>query len=83
MVFEALIRLELKNKLIMPNIIIEEINRCDMMEEVSVWILKKIVEDFKRLKNIENINEKFYISINLSLKEIESIYIVEKFKLFK
>lgn len=54
-----------------------------MMEEVSVWILKKIVEDFKRLKNIENINEKFYISINLSLKEIESIYIVEKFKLFK
>lgn len=78
--FEALIRLELKNKLIMPNIIIEEINKCDMMEEVSVWILKRIVEDFKRLKNVENINEKFYISINLSLKEIESIYIVETFK---
>ena len=81
--FEALIRLELKNKLIMPNIIIEEINKCDMMEEVSVWILKRIVEDFKSLKNVENINEKFYISINLSLKEIESIYIVEKLKLFK
>lgn len=78
--FEALIRLELKNKLIMPNIIIEEINKCDMMEEVSVWILKRIVEDFKSLKNVENINEKFYISINLSLKEIESIYIVETFK---
>ncbi|OSB11631.1 EAL domain-containing protein [Paraclostridium bifermentans] len=78
--FEALIRLDLKNKLIMPNIIIEEINKCDMMEEVSAWILKRIVEDFKRLKNVENINEKFYISINLSLKEIESIYIVETFK---
>ncbi|WP_419742830.1 EAL domain-containing protein [Paraclostridium dentum] len=78
--FEALIRLQLKNKLIMPNIIIEEINKCDMMEEVSVWILKRIVKDFKSLKNVENINEKFYISINLSLKEIESIYIVETFK---
>lgn len=78
--FEALIRLELKNKLIMPSIIIEEINKCDMMAEVSIWILKRIVEDFKRLKNVENINEKFYISINLSLKEIESIYIVETFK---
>lgn len=78
--FEALIRLELKNKLIMPSIIIEEINKCDMMEEVSIWILRRIVEDFKRLKNVENINEKFYISINLSLKEIESIYIVETFK---
>lgn len=78
--FEALIRLELKNKLIMPNIIIEEINKCDMMEEVSIWILKRIVEDFKSLKNVENINGKFYISINLSLKEIESIYIVETFK---
>ncbi|WP_438637224.1 EAL domain-containing protein, partial [Paraclostridium dentum] len=78
--FEALIRLELKNKLIMPNIIIEEINKCDMMEEVSVWILKRIVEDFKSLQNVENINGKFYISINLSLKEIESIYIVETFK---
>ncbi|GIM33527.1 EAL domain-containing protein [Paraclostridium bifermentans] len=78
--FEALIRLQLKNKLIMPNIIIEEINKCDMMEEVSVWILKRIVKDFKSLKNVENINEKFYISMNLSLKEIESIYIVETFK---
>lgn len=54
-----------------------------MMEEVSAWILKRIVEDFKRLKDVENINEKFYISINLSLKEIKRIYIVEKFKLFK
>ncbi|GAA0090339.1 hypothetical protein UT300009_03650 [Paraclostridium bifermentans] len=78
--FEALIRLQLKNKLIMPNTIIEEINKCDMMEEVSVWILKRTVEDFKSLRNVANINEKFYISINLSLKEIESIYIVETFK---
>lgn len=78
--FEALIRLKLKNKLIMPNIIIEEINKCDMMEEVSIWILKRIVKDFKRLQNIDNISDKFYISINLSLKEIESTYIVETFK---
>ena len=78
--FEALIRLKLKDKLIMPNIIIEEINKCEMMEDLSVYILKRIVKDFNTIKNVENTNDKFYISINLSLKEIESMYIVETFK---
>lgn len=78
--FEALIRLKIKKKLIMPNKIIEEINKCEMMEDLSIYILKRIVKDFNTIKNVENTNDKFYISINLSLKEIESIYIVETFK---
>lgn len=77
--FEALIRLKVKNKLIMPNIIIEETNKCEMMEELSIYILKRIVKDFKTIKKVEHTTDKFYVSINLSLKEIESMYIVEKF----
>ena len=44
--FEALIRCKLNNELIMPNIIIDNIERYDMMGEVSIWILKKIIIDY-------------------------------------
>lgn len=69
--FEGLLRLRLKDKLIMPYIIIDEIEKSNMMNEVSIWILRKIIEDYDILKSNKNISNKLYISMNTSLKEIE------------
>ncbi|MDU1539474.1 MAG: EAL domain-containing protein [Paeniclostridium sordellii] len=78
--FEALIRCKLNNEIIMPNIIIDNIERYDMMGEVSIWILKKIIIDYEEIKNIENLSEEFYISMNMSLKEVEDDNILAQFK---
>ncbi|MGL5312652.1 MAG: EAL domain-containing protein, partial [Peptostreptococcaceae bacterium] len=69
--FEALLRLKENDKLIMPNIIIKEIEESNMMSKVSIWILTKIIEDYKVIESTKNIGNNFYISMNISLKEVE------------
>lgn len=71
--FEGLIRLKENNKLIYPNKFVSEIEDNDMLFEVSIWILKKVIEDYKVLKNYENLKDNnFYVSMNVSLDEIEN-----------
>lgn len=76
--FEALLRLKLKDKIIMPNIIINDIEKADMMSEVSIWILNRLISDYKELSKIKSLSDKFYVSMNISLKEIENADFVEK-----
>lgn len=78
--FEALIRLNVNGKLIMPNIIINELEQCNMMGDLSIWILKKIIKDYCQMKTIDYLEKDFYVSMNVSLKEIENEVICEKFK---
>ncbi|WP_155238264.1 EAL domain-containing protein [Paraclostridium sordellii] len=74
--FEALIRLKLKNKIFMPNNIIKDMEKSNMLGEVSLWILNKILEDYKEISKIRDVIDGFYISMNISLKEIENEYII-------
>ncbi|WP_057554218.1 EAL domain-containing protein [Paraclostridium sordellii] len=74
--FEALIRLKLKNKIFMPNNIIKDMEKSNMLGEVSLWILNKILEDYKEISKIKDVIDGFYISMNISLKEIENEYII-------
>lgn len=78
--FEALIRLNVDGKLIMPNIIINELEQCNMMGDLSIWILNKIIKDYSHMKTIDYLEKDFYVSMNISLKEIEDEVICEKFK---
>ncbi|MDZ4993796.1 EAL domain-containing protein [Clostridium perfringens] len=75
--FEALLRLKLKDKIIMPNIIINDIEKADMMSEVSIWILNRIMINYEELSKIKSLSDKFYVSMNISLKEIENTDFVE------
>ncbi|MCR1849037.1 EAL domain-containing protein [Paeniclostridium sordellii] len=74
--FEALIRLKLKNKIFMPNNIIKDMEKSNMLGEVSLWILNKILDDYKEISKIKDVINGFYISMNISLKEIENEYII-------
>lgn len=69
--FEALLRLRIDDEIIMPNIIINEIEKSNMMNEVSLWILKKLINDYYKISCIGNLENKFYLSMNISLREIE------------
>lgn len=78
--FEGLLRLlDEDNKLIPPFKFIPEIEENDMLFDVSLWILEKAIKDYDKIKNYKSMKYKnFYISINVSLNEIENDLFVKK-----
>ncbi|UXZ08569.1 EAL domain-containing protein [Clostridium perfringens] len=76
--FEALLRLKIEDQVVMPNLIINEIEKADMINDVSIWILNKIISDYGKLTKIRGVSGKFYVSMNISLKEIEDIDFIKK-----
>ncbi|MGX4601149.1 EAL domain-containing protein [Faecalimicrobium sp. JNUCC 81] len=72
--FEALLRLNHpKEGILTPYKFIDEIEKNDMLSEVSIWVLKQVLLDYNKIKKYNNIdNKKFYISMNLTIKEIEN-----------
>jgi EAL domain-containing protein (putative c-di-GMP-specific phosphodiesterase class I) len=72
--FEALLRLNHpKEGILTPYKFINEIEENDMLPEMSIWVLKQVLLDYNKIKKYSNIDsEKFYISINLTIKEIEN-----------
>lgn len=83
--FEALLRLnDSKEGILPPNKFIKEIEDNDMIFDVSLWILKNAVNDYKIIREYKNvINKDFYISINVSLNEIENEKFIKKVKKIK
>lgn len=71
--FEGLLRLMSdKKKLIPPLQFIPEIEKHGMLFDVSLWILQKAIQDYQQIKKYPCMqNNEFYISVNVSLNEIE------------
>ncbi|MGX4601055.1 EAL domain-containing protein [Faecalimicrobium sp. JNUCC 81] len=72
--FEALLRLKDKKLgIVPPYLFIKEIEENDMLFDISIWVLKRAIKEYDIVKKSNNIiNDNFYISINVSLKEIEN-----------
>lgn len=69
--FEGLLRLmQDTNTILSPHHFLSEIEDNDMLFEVSLWILKKIVKAYPLISKHINNKDSFYISMNLSLNEI-------------
>lgn len=80
--FEALLRLQNETKqLIPPFQFISEIENNNMLFEVSLWILKRVIEEYEEIEMYDCVkNQDFYISINVSLNEIEDYRFIEAAK---
>lgn len=71
--FEGLLRLNKYGHILTPYYFLEDIEENDMLFEVSIYILKNAINDYEFISNLENIkNEKIYLSVNMSLNEIEN-----------
>ncbi|WP_294351755.1 EAL domain-containing protein [uncultured Clostridium sp.] len=72
--FETLSRLKnRKGEIISPIVFLDEIDRSGMMTDFSLWVLNKAISDYKIIKNYPNMkNNKFYLSINISPKDLEN-----------
>ena len=78
--FEGLLRLlDEDNRIIPPYKFIPEIEENDMLFDVSLWIIETVIKDYNKIKNFSCVRGKdFYISLNLSLNEIENESFVKK-----
>lgn len=72
--FEALLRLQDEsNQLIPPYRYIPEIENNNMLFEISLWILKRVISEYEEIRTYDCVkNQDFYISINISLNELEN-----------
>lgn len=69
---EALLRKKENDKILTPYYFIKEIEESGMMFDMSLWIIKKVMSDYNIIKNYESFkHEDFYISVNVSFREIE------------
>ncbi|MDU7905268.1 MAG: EAL domain-containing protein [Peptostreptococcaceae bacterium] len=71
--FEGLLRFRKDNKILTPYFFIKDIENNDMLFETSLHILKLAINDYDIIKKYNNMkNDEFYISLNMSLNEIEN-----------
>ena len=69
---EALLRLRKDGKLLTPYHFMKDIEDANMMKEITLWVLKRVIKDYNIIRCYDNINEKdFYISLNVSFNEIK------------
>lgn len=76
---EALLRLRKDGKLLTPYYFMKDIEDANMMKEITLWVLDRVIKDYNIIKFYENINEKdFYISLNVSFNEIKDREFLKK-----
>lgn len=79
--FEGLLRLKENNEILSPIKFLKQIEEANMMSEVSLWILQNVISDYNIIKSFDCVsNNDFYISINLSFREIEDERFIEYVK---
>jgi EAL domain-containing protein (putative c-di-GMP-specific phosphodiesterase class I)/ABC-type amino acid transport substrate-binding protein len=76
--FEGLLRLKKDNKILTPYYFIKDIEENDMLYEISTYILKLAIRDYEIIRKYDNMsNDEFYVSVNMSLNEIENDNFIE------
>ena len=76
---EALLRLRKDGKLLTPYYFMKDIEDANMMKEITLWVLNRVIKDYNIIKFYDNINEKdFYISLNVSFNEIKDREFLKK-----
>lgn len=77
--FEALLSLTKNGEVLTPYHFLNDIEESDMMQEVTLWALKRVISDYNVIKQYDFVHkENFYISLNVSFKEIEDLEFLKK-----
>ncbi|GAA0092550.1 hypothetical protein UT300009_25790 [Paraclostridium bifermentans] len=76
---ESLLRMKSEEGILTPNHFLADIEKSNMVFDISIWIIKKVIEDYNKIKTYDFCkNSKFYISVNISCIEIEDKKFMEK-----
>ena len=69
---ETLLRYQSGVKIQTPYFFLKQIEESNMMYEVTIWVLRKAIEDYDTITSSnDNLENNFYLSINVSFKELQ------------
>lgn len=68
--YEALLRLDNGERILTPYHFLKDMEKLDVMYDITLWIIKKALFDYNKLKNMRSEGSNFYISINISYKDL-------------
>ena len=77
---ESLLRLkDINGNILTPFLFMNEIEENNMGAEISIWILKQLIKDYKEISRYNCIdNEDIYISFNITTKEMENTEFIKE-----
>lgn len=76
---ESLLRMKTEEGILTPNYFLEDIEKSNMVFDISIWIIKKVLEDYEKIKTYSFYeNNKLYVSVNVSFIEIEDEKFIEE-----
>lgn len=75
---ETLLRLKNQDKILSPKAFLKDIEASKMMDKIVLWQLKEIKGSYDDIQGIPNKSSSFYISINISLNEVENKKFIKK-----
>ncbi|MCU7196517.1 EAL domain-containing protein [Turicibacter sanguinis] len=76
---EALLRFNDGERILTPYYFLNRIEEIGMMEEVTLWLLRKVMDDYQFIKNNQlKLDNEFYVSLNISFKQLENSFFIEK-----
>lgn len=68
--YEALLRLDDGEKILTPYHFLSEIEKLDIMYDITLWAIDKSLQDYHRLNLKAKDSSKVYVSINMSYKDL-------------
>lgn len=75
---EGLLRLKEKDKVLLPKELLKDINECNMMGDITLYILKMVIDNYRVISRFEKLEEDFYLSINISINELKNDLVFQK-----
>ncbi len=81
MACEALLRMKDNDNILSPFHFLETVEELGLMERITLWVLQRVIQDYPEIKaHNQHLDDEFYISLNVSFKELASPSFIEQVK---
>lgn len=75
---EGLLRFKEKNNVLLPKELLKDINDCNLMGDLTLYILKMAIDNYRVISRFEKLEEDFYLSINIRIDELKNDFVFQK-----
>ncbi|WP_194191298.1 EAL domain-containing protein [Clostridium chrysemydis] len=69
---EGLLRFKEKNNVLLPKELLKDIDDCNLMGDLTLYILKMAIDNYRVISRFEKLEEDFYLSINIRINELKN-----------
>lgn len=75
---EGLLRVKERDGVLLPKELLKDINDCNLMGDITLYILKMAIEHYRVISRFEKLEEDFYLSVNIRVNEVKEDFVFQK-----